>query len=274
MTDIFSLLSSGKPLVMGVLNTTPDSFSDGGQYNSLQTATRQALKMQQQGADIIDVGGESTRPGAKPVSLEDEIQRVVPVIQSLRQQSDICISIDTSKAGVMQAAIEAGANIINDVNALRAAGALKVCAELDVPVCLMHMQGEPRTMQTSPAYKDVVDDIKFFFEQRIECCINAGIKQQNIIIDPGFGFGKTLQHNLQLLKRLAEFKSLGLPVLVGLSRKSMLGKLLDNAPVEERLYGSVAAAVLARTNGANIFRVHDVKPTVDALKVCEAINNT
>ncbi|MCW9048118.1 MAG: dihydropteroate synthase [Gammaproteobacteria bacterium] len=257
---------------MGILNTTPDSFSDGGQFVAVESALAQALKMQREGADIIDVGGESTRPGAKSVSTADEINRVIPVIKAIRKQSDVLVSIDTSKAEVMREAVEAGANIINDVNALRAQGALDVCAQLAVPVCIMHMQGEPRTMQAKPVYDDVVDDIKQFFELRIEACIKAGIKRQNIILDPGFGFGKTLEHNLQLLKRLGEFQVFELPVLVGLSRKSMLGKILNESAAGNRLYASVAAAVLASVNGASLFRVHDVKATVDALKVCDALN--
>lgn len=255
---------------MGILNATPDSFSDGGKFNSTETAINHALEMLRNGADFIDVGGESTRPGADAVSVEEEISRVVPIIKALREQSNVCISIDTSKPDVMRAAVQAGATLVNDVNGLREPGALDVCAELGVPVCVMHMQGQPRTMQETPSYDDVVDDIKSFLLQRINECVAAGIKRENIIIDPGFGFGKNLQHNLQLLKRLQEFESLGAPVLVGLSRKSMLGAILDS-PVEQRLHASVAAAVLAWTKGAKIFRVHDVKPTVDALKVCVAV---
>lgn len=272
MKHLYSLLISEKSLVMGILNTTPDSFSDGGQFTSVKSALDQAVAMQRSGAVIIDVGGESTRPGASAVSVDDEINRVIPVIEAIRQQSDVCISIDTSKPEVMSAAVKAGANLINDVNGLRAKGALSVCAELNVPVCIMHMQGEPRTMQAKPVYTDVVDDIKLFFEQRISSCLDAGIKRKNIILDPGFGFGKTLNHNLQLLNRLDEFLTLEMPLLVGLSRKSMLGKILDDATPDDRLYASVAAAVLARSKGASIIRVHDVKPTVDALKVCDAMN--
>jgi len=257
---------------MGVLNTTPDSFFDGGKFNSVKSALQQALLMCQQGADIIDVGGESTRPGAKEVSVSDEIKRVVEVIAAIRQETEVCISIDTSKPEVMLAAVNAGASLVNDVNGLRAYGALEVCADLNVPVCVMHMQGEPRTMQANPVYNDVVDDIKLFFEQRIKSCCDAGIKRENIILDPGFGFGKTLEHNLQLLKRLDEFQIFNLPLLVGLSRKSMLGKILNDDVPENRLFASLAAAVLARTRGANLFRVHDVKATLDALKVCDAIN--
>jgi len=271
MSHLLSLCQTGESVVMGILNTTPDSFSDGGQFLAVECALKQALKMRSEGAHIIDVGGESTRPGAKNISTVDEINRVIPVIKAIRKQSDVLISIDSSKPEVMSEAVKAGANIINDVNALRAQGALDICAQLAVPVCIMHMQGEPRTMQAEPVYDDVVDDIKNFFEQRIEACIDAGIKRENIILDPGFGFGKTLEHNLQLLKRLREFKLFELPVLVGLSRKSMLGKILDDATPGERVYASVAAAVLASVNGACVFRVHDVKATVDALKVCDAL---
>lgn len=267
------LLKKNQPIVMGILNTTPDSFFDGGKFNSSETAINHALEMLRDGADIIDIGGESTRPGADAVSAEEEIGRVVPVIKALRLQSNVCISIDTSKPDVMRAAVQAGANLVNDVNGLREPGALAVCAELGVPVCVMHMQGEPRTMQEAPGYDDVLEDIKSFLLQRVNECVAAGIKRENIIIDPGFGFGKNLQHNLQLLQRLHEFESLGVPVLVGLSRKSMLGLILGS-PVEQRLYASVAAAVLAWTKGAKIFRVHDVKPTVDALKVCVAVQTS
>jgi len=271
--SLSKLLKKNQPIVMGILNTTPDSFFDGGKFNSSETAINHALEMLRDGADIIDIGGESTRPGADAVSAEEEMRRVVPIIKALRLQSNVCISIDTSKPDVMRAAVQAGANLVNDVNALREPGALAVCAELGVPVCVMHMQGEPRTMQETPRYDDVVEDIKLFLLQRVNECVAAGIKRENIIIDPGFGFGKNLQHNLQLLQRLHEFESLGVPVLVGLSRKSMLGLILGS-PVEQRLYASVAAAVLAWTKGAKIFRVHDVKPTVDALKVCVAVQTS
>jgi len=270
MSLLHELLKTDKAIVMGILNTTPDSFSDGGKFNSSERAINHALEMVRDGAEIIDVGGESTRPGADAVSLEEEIERVVPVIKAIREKSDVCISIDTSKPEVMRAAVQVGANLVNDVNGLREPDAVEVCAELDVPVCVMHMQGQPRTMQKSPSYDDVVEDVKLFLQQRIDECVIAGIRQENIIIDPGFGFGKDLQHNLQLLQHLTEFESLGVPILVGLSRKSMLGLILES-PVEQRLHASVAAAVLAWTKGAKIFRVHDVKPTVDALKVCVAV---
>ncbi|VAW63684.1 Dihydropteroate synthase [hydrothermal vent metagenome] len=271
MTDsVLSMLHNKQPVVMGILNTTPDSFSDGGQFVSVDKAVCHAMDMVKDGASIIDVGGESTRPGAQSVSIEDEINRVVPVIEAIRQRSEICISIDTSKTDVMQAAIRAGARFVNDVNGLRAKGAVEVCAEQGALVCVMHMQGQPRSMQESPVYENVVKDVAAFLKQRIEACRAAGIRPEKIIIDPGFGFGKTRQHNMQLLQQLDELKVLGVPVLLGLSRKSVLGAILD-APPEQRLYGSVAAAVLGWTKGAQIFRVHDIKPTVDALKVCMAM---
>lgn len=267
-----SLLSThDDSIVMGVLNITPDSFSDGGQFKPLDAAVAQALSMQQQGAHIIDVGGESTRPGAQDVSQSEELQRVIPVIEAIRQQSNICISIDTSKPEVMRAAVNAGADLINDVNGLRADGALQMCAQLNVPVCLMHMQGLPRTMQAQPEYLHVVDDICRFFEDRIQACLAAGIAREHLVLDPGFGFGKTLEHNLCLLKNLNEFNQFRLPILAGLSRKSMLGSILGEAAADERLYASISAAVLARVNGAKIIRVHDVQQTIDALKVCDAM---
>ena len=256
---------------MGILNVTPDSFSDGGEFDHIETAVARALEMQKQGASIIDVGGESTRPGAQPVDAAQEIARVVPVIEAIRRQSDIPISIDTSKSAVMKAAVQAGANLINDVNALHAVGAVECCAELGVPVCLMHMQGEPRTMQQNPEYSDVVSDVRDFLLARARVCIDAGITADQILIDPGFGFGKTLEHNLQLLSRLNELCELNFPVLVGLSRKSMLGAILDR-PVDQRVIGGVAAAVIAYGKGARWFRVHDVAETSDALKICEALH--
>ena len=269
---MLDLLSQNRPIIMGILNITPDSFSDGGKFTLAEAAVSHAKAMVSDGAEIIDVGGESTRPGAQEVSVEDEIQRVVPIISAIRQQSDVSISIDTSKPEVMRAAVNAGANLVNDVNGLRARGAVELCAELSVPVCIMHMQGEPRTMQTDPQYKDVVEDIIAFLAGRIEDCVKAGVERKNIIVDPGFGFGKTLVHNLQLLDRLDEFQKLAVPVLVGMSRKSMLGTILGESDAEKRLHASVAAAVLAWTRGAKIFRVHDVKPTADALKVCMAMD--
>jgi dihydropteroate synthase len=256
---------------MGILNVTPDSFSDGGDFISPEVAVRRALRMVEEGADIIDVGGESTRPGARPVSVQEELDRVIPVIGALGSELDLPISIDTGKAPVMQEAVAAGAGMINDVMALRGAGALEAAQRCGVPVCLMHMQGEPRTMQANPHYVDVVGDIREFFEDRITACGDAGIPRQRLLLDPGFGFGKTLGHNLTLLKNLQAFSGTGLPLLVGISRKSMIGAILDDALVDERLFGSVAAAVLAAERGASVIRVHDVKATADALSVVRAV---
>jgi dihydropteroate synthase len=255
---------------MGVLNVTPDSFSDGGQYISKSEAIRQANLMTSQGATIIDIGGESTRPGASPVSLDEELNRVLPVIEAIRSTSDILISIDTSKAEVMKQAVDAGASIVNDVYGLRQPGALEAVAALQVPICLMHMQLEPETMQLSPQYNNVIDDVKSFFEERINACEKVGISRSKIILDPGFGFGKKLEHNLELLANLSEFKSLGCPILVGLSRKSMFGDLLGK-PVSERTSASVVAAIIAITNGASVVRVHDVEETSEALKIYNAV---
>ena len=264
-------LDLSQPRVMGILNITPDSFSDGGDFLSPAAALERAREMAAEGADIIDVGGESTRPGAQPVSEQEELERVLPVIRAISAELSVPVSIDTSKPNVMRAAVAAGARMINDVLALRAPGALEAAREAKVPVCLMHMQGEPRTMQQDPHYGDVVDDIIVFLRERIRVCEAAGIPRRFLILDPGFGFGKTLAHNLRLLKELHRIKELGLPLLVGLSRKSMLGALLQGMPASERLYGSLAAAVLAVERGASIVRVHDVKPTVDALRVVEAV---
>jgi dihydropteroate synthase len=266
-----SLFGKSYPLVMGILNVTPDSFSDGGRFVQEGLAVKHVNKMIEEGADIIDIGGESTRPGASAVSIDEECQRVIPCIEAIRKNSDIPISIDTSKPEVMKEAVNAGASMINDVNALKNEGAIELVGQLDIPVCIMHMQGEPRTMQHKPEYEDVVKDIKEFLNYRLDQCVEAGIKRENIIIDPGFGFGKTLEHNLSLFKHLEEFESLGAPLLVGVSRKSMIGAVLDDAPVDERLYGSVALATLATWMNAQILRVHDVKATADALKLCQAV---
>ena len=257
-------------VVMGILNLTPDSFSDGGLYLDSQLAVERALQMIDEGADIIDIGGESTRPGAQPLTAEEEIQRVVPVIKALRAASGAVISIDTSKAQVMKAAVEAGANLINDVRALQEESALQTAASMNVPVCLMHMQGQPRSMQDKPEYNNVVKEVISFLQQRIEACESAGISREKIILDPGFGFGKTLEHNLSLLKYLPEFVKMDLPLLVGISRKSMLGQI-TGADVEQRLEAGLATTVLGYQAGASIFRVHDVKETVEALKVCDAV---
>jgi len=257
-------------VVMGVLNVTPDSFSDGGRYLEPAKAVDQALRMVEEGAGIIDVGGESTRPGAPPAPAPEEIARVIPVIEALRAASTVPISVDTSKPEVMRAAVSAGANLINDVRALRDPGALEAAAELGVAVCLMHMQGEPRTMQDNPHYADVVTDVRDFLAGRILAAEAAGIPRDRILIDPGFGFGKTVEHNLELLRRLAALRPLNRPILVGLSRKSLIGKLLG-LPVERRLHASVALALLAVQNGASVVRAHDVGPTVEALRTLNAV---
>ncbi|MFT4925201.1 MAG: dihydropteroate synthase [Phenylobacterium sp.] len=259
--------------VMGILNVTPDSFSDGGHFNLIDRAVDHCALMLTQGATIIDIGGESTRPGAVAVNEAQELQRVIPVIEALRQRFDCAISIDTSKAGVMSAAVGAGAAMINDVQALTGPGCVEIAASLDVPVWLMHMQGKPRTMQHDPVYTDVVDDVKAYFIERTKVCIKAGIKPQHIGIDPGFGFGKTVAHNYQMLNRLEEFHALGFSLLAGMSRKSMIGHVLDNT-VEQRLSGSLACAVIAAMKGAQVIRVHDVKETFEALQIVAAtINN-
>ncbi|MFO6424288.1 dihydropteroate synthase [Motilimonas sp. KMU-193] len=256
------------PQVMGILNVTPDSFSDGGRFQVIDAAVEQAEIMVKQGASIIDIGGESTRPGAEPVGLEQELSRTIPVIEKISQNLDVWISIDTSKAAVMREAVAAGANLINDVCALQQEGALAAAAAANVPVCLMHMQGAPRSMQTAPSYQDVVTDIMAFFEQRIAACTYAGISSGQIILDPGFGFGKSLDHNYQLLQRLSEFKALDFPLLTGLSRKSMFGDWLGRS-VDQRLAASLAGALLCAQQGAKIIRVHDVEQTSDVLKVLQ-----
>lgn len=266
-----TLFGQSYPLVMGILNVTPDSFSDGGNYVDQKVAMNHVNKMITDGAGIIDIGGESTRPGALAISVDEECERVIPIIKSIREVTDTPISVDTSKAEVMSEAVTAGASMINDVNALRGENTLAVTAKLDVPVCIMHMQGEPRSMQHKPEYEDVVSEVKEFLSERIKACVEAGIKHDNIIIDPGFGFGKTLEHNLSLFKHIEEFLELNVPLLVGVSRKSMIAAVLNDAPVEERLHGSVALATLAAWMNTNILRVHDVKATVDALKLCQAI---
>lgn len=273
MLALSRLLNDTKnPLIMGVLNITPDSFSDGGRYSNPEDAVDQALRMVSEGASIIDIGGESTRPGAKPVSLDQELSRVIPVIEAIRKRSNAVLSIDTSKPQVMAQAIAAGANIINDVYALRQPGAIEMAALLQVPVCLMHMQSKPQTMQIKPDYDNVIDEVKAFFDERINACVSQGIMRDNIILDPGFGFGKNLQHNLTLLSRLNEFSSYRLPILAGLSRKSMLGALLDK-DVGDRAAASVTAALLAAIKGAWIVRVHDVAETAEALTIYQAVKN-
>jgi dihydropteroate synthase len=255
---------------MGILNRTPDSFSDGGVFTGFDAALRHAQEMLKQGADILDIGGESTRPGADAVSEQEELDRVIPLIEKLTEEFARPVSVDTSKPRVMRAAVAAGAGMINDVYGLRLPGALEAAGECGVPVCVMHMQGEPRTMQQQPHYADVVSEVKQFLRERVKACSAAGIPAGQVVIDPGFGFGKNLQHNLTLLSHLRELANLGQPLLVGLSRKSMLGTLLGGAPVGERMHASVAAAVIAVMNGAQIVRCHDVGPTVEALKVAAA----
>tara|TARA_R110002074_G_scaffold228259_2_gene399920 strand:- start:124675 stop:125529 length:855 start_codon:yes stop_codon:yes gene_type:complete len=270
LVNVSQFLSSKNPHIMGVLNITPDSFSDGGCFNSLDEAVSQAIKMVEAGASIIDIGGESTRPGATPVAVEEELNRVIPVIRAIRSISNVLISIDTSKPEVMQQAVAVGANIINDIYALRQTGAIEMAALLQVPVCLMHMQDKPETMQLNPKYAKVVDEVKSFFDERIKACEEAGINRDKIILDPGFGFGKTLAHNLSLLKHLGSFKEYHCPLLAGLSRKSMFGLLLDK-PIEERALASVTSALLAVMNGASIVRVHDVAETAEVLKIYQAV---
>lgn len=267
-----SLVDLSTPQVMGILNVTPDSFSDGGKYTQFDYALEQAQQMIADGATIIDIGGESTRPGAKAVSEHDELARVIPVLKAIKQRFNIVVSIDTSKASVMSAAIDAGADMINDVRALQNEGCLAAIANSNIPVCLMHMQGIPKNMQNSPSYDDVINDIIVFFQQRIDTCISAGIARERLILDPGFGFGKTLEQNFYLLANLSKFNQLGLPLLAGLSRKSMIGNLL-NREVEQRLAGSLATAIIAAQQGAHIIRVHDVQETVDALKVLKAVTD-
>lgn len=256
--------------VMGILNVTPDSFSDGGRFLARDTAVAHARQMLAEGADIIDIGGESTRPGAQSVPLQQELDRVIPVIEALRDALPVALSIDTSKPEVMRAAVAAGAGLINDVSALRADGALDAVRDLQVPVCLMHMQGEPRSMQRNPQYRDVVAEVRAFLAERVAVCEAAGIRRSRLVIDPGFGFGKTLEHNLALLRGLGALTALGVPVLVGLSRKSMIEKALG-LPVERRLHASLALALIAAQNGARILRVHDVGATREALRMAELI---
>jgi len=261
------------PAVMGVLNVTPDSFSDGGRYSTIDIALRRAEQMADEGAAIIDVGGESTRPGARAVSEQEELDRVLPVIEAVRRVTDHPVSIDTSKPGVMREAVAAGASIINDVYALQADGALQAAVELQQPVCLMHMQGEPRTMQKQPQYDDVVAEVTQFLRERVAQCMEAGLDQGLIIVDPGFGFGKSPAHNVALLAGLSQVTEIGVPVLVGLSRKSTLGKITGK-DVSQLMSASVAAAVLAFQQGAQIIRAHDVAETVDALRVAAAVMNS
>jgi dihydropteroate synthase len=263
------VLDLSRGAIMGILNVTPDSFSDGGAFLDIERAVAHAHAMVAEGADIIDVGGESTRPGAGAVSVAEEIDRVVPVIERLARELAVPVSIDTSKPEVMRAAVGVGAGFINDVRALREPGAAQMAVALKRPVCLMHMRGEPRTMQHNPEYRDVVSEVRDFLRGRIAAATAAGIARELLVIDPGFGFGKTTEHNLELLRRLKEFAELG-PILVGLSRKSMIGKLLG-LPLDQRLHASVALALVAAQNGAAILRVHDVAATVQAVRAWEAV---
>ncbi|MDH7451991.1 dihydropteroate synthase [Luteimonas composti] len=265
------ILRLDRTRVMGIVNVTPDSFSDGGAHFDADAAVAHGLRLAEEGADLLDIGGESTRPGAAEVSLEEELRRVVPVVERLARETALPISVDTSKPEVMQAAVQAGAGLVNDVSALRREGALDMAASLGVPVVLMHMQGEPRSMQDAPDYEDVVGEVHRFLAERIFAAEMAGISRKKIVADPGFGFGKTTQHNLQLLARLERFLELGVPVLAGLSRKRSIGELTGRDQPQERVFGSVAAHLVAAQRGARIVRVHDVAATVDALRVWEAV---
>lgn len=258
--------------VMGVLNVTPDSFSDGGRFATIDQALRRAIQMSQAGAAVVDIGGESTRPGAEPVSVAEELDRVIPVVEALRKETDILISLDTSTPEVMLEGAKAGAHMINDVRALQRQGALEAAVRTGLPVCLMHMQGEPETMQHNPTYHAVLAEVGEFLVDRVDRCLSAGIEQKKLIVDPGFGFGKSLDHNLSLLKHLDQLEPLGLPRLVGMSRKSMIGAVLDR-PVDQRLFGSLAAAVIAAEKGAWMIRVHDVAETVDVIKLVNAVRS-
>ncbi|HGS5280268.1 TPA: dihydropteroate synthase [Vibrio parahaemolyticus] len=265
-------LDLSRPHVMAILNVTPDSFSDGGKFNSLELALAQVEKMITAGVSIIDVGGESTRPGAPDVSLEEELQRVVPVVKAIREKYDVWISVDTSKAEVMRQAIAVGADLINDIRALQEPGALQVAAASKLPVCLMHMKGQPRTMQESPQYDNLMDDVAQFLEERIAACEAVGINKSQLILDPGFGFGKTIEHNYHMLAHLEKFHEFGLPILAGMSRKSMIFKLLDK-PAADCANASVVCATIAAMKGAQIIRVHDFEETIEAMKIVEMTQN-
>jgi len=264
-----TILDLSHPHIMGILNVTPDSFSDGGQHNSLVEAVKHANLMINAGATIIDIGGESTRPGAAEVSVDEELSRVIPAVEAIAQRFEVWISVDTSKPEVIRESARVGAHIINDIRSLQEPGALEAAAETGLPVCLMHMQGEPKNMQQAPHYDDVFADVNRFFIDQISRCEAAGISKEKLLLDPGFGFGKNLTHNYQLLARLSELHHFGLPLLVGMSRKSMVGQLLNVGP-DQRLSGSLACAVIAAMQGANIIRVHDVKESVEAMRVVEA----
>nr|WP_026003992.1 dihydropteroate synthase [Pseudomonas luteola] len=264
------VLDLSHPHVMGILNVTPDSFSDGGRFNTLDSALFHARALVSAGATLVDIGGESTRPGAPAVSEDEELSRVVPVVEAISKELDVIISVDTSSPQVMLESAKVGAGLINDVRALKRPGALEAAAATGLPVCLMHMQGEPGSMQQNPHYEDVVTDVIAFLSERVAACENEGIRRDQLILDPGFGFAKTLEHNLVLFKRMPELFELALPLLVGVSRKSMIGAVLTK-PVEERLYGSLALAALAVAKGVSIIRVHDVEQTVDVIKMIAAV---
>ncbi|HSM12222.1 MAG TPA: dihydropteroate synthase [Lysobacter sp.] len=266
-------LSLDRPRVMGIVNVTPDSFSDGGAHATLEAAVAHGLRLAEEGADLLDIGGESTRPGAVEVPLEEELRRVVPLVERLARETALPISIDTSKPEVMRAAVAAGAGMINDVYALRREGALDAAAELAVPVVLMHMLGEPGSMQAAPEYDDVVAEVHRFLAQRIFAAEMAGIAKKRIVIDVGFGFGKSVEHNIALLAQLQRFGDLGVPLLAGLSRKRTIGELTGRSDPRDRVHGSVAAHLIAAQRGAMLLRVHDVAATVDALKVLDAVNS-
>ena len=280
-TDLFATvldcngrsLTLDRPRVVGVINVTPDSFSDGGQFADVDAAVSHGLRLAEEGADMLDIGGESTRPGAHDVSIDEELKRVIPVIEQLAARTSLPIAIDTSKPEVMRAGVAAGAGMINDVYALRREGAMDAVAELRVPVCLMHMQGEPRSMQDAPHYDDVVGEVHRFLTDRLFSCEISGIDRRKVMVDPGFGFGKDMEHNLALLRRLERFADLGSGVYVGLSRKSMIGTLTGRKQPADRAVGSVAAALIAVQRGARMVRVHDVAATVDALKVWHAVQS-
>ena len=264
------LLDLSRPVVMGILNVTPDSFSDGGRYTALDAALRQVEQMLEEGAALIDIGAESTRPGALPVSVGEELDRLLPIVEAVASRFDTIVSIDTSTPEAMTACAARGAGLINDVRALRRPGALEAAAATGLPVALMHMQGEPGTMQRNPVYQDVATEVVDFLRERMQACEQAGISVDRIVLDPGFGFAKTLAHNLRLLRELQALQALGRPVLVGVSRKSMLGAVLGGAPVDRRLHAGLAAAVLSVERGARIIRTHDVGPTVEALALWQA----
>ena len=265
------VLDLSSPVVMGVLNVTPDSFSDGGKFFSLDDALRQAELLITEGAAILDIGAESTRPQAQLVTVQQELDRLLPVVEAVKQRFDIIISLDTSSPQVILEGAKLGMGLINDVRALQREGALQAAAQTKLPVCLMHMQGQPSTMQQNPHYQSVIDEVMSFLQQRIECCLHAGIPVEQLLIDVGFGFGKTLAHNLELLAKLELFAQLPYPLLVGMSRKTMLGKILNDAPVDQRLFAGLSAAVIAAMKGAKIIRTHDVKATKEALAVVNAV---